>query len=232
MIENIYNKVNTQPKLIINKKNQISSVYEYKAGNAQNLLVKIDNLKLKASELNLSSIGSIQLTNYIKNNKENNIKFINNNLQSVIKTSNLQDINLKYSDLMVATELDSPVSNLPQSNSTVSTFSNKTNLDLARVKPRNKNIIKGDTNGLFLSLNNQQNNFNRLSSVLQYLKKGEIKKQIISSENANLDSSLINKKISAYNIRHYLNLLTKFDFKVSSNFYNFYNFFQFVYLFI
>nr|YP_009690260.1 ribosomal protein S3 [Fomitiporia mediterranea]QEG57040.1 ribosomal protein S3 [Fomitiporia mediterranea] len=224
MIENINNKVNKQPKSIINKEKLISSVYEYKAGKAQNLLVKIENLKLKASELNLSSIGSIQITNYIKNNKGNNIKLINNKLQSVIKPSNLQDLNLTYSDLMLDTELDSSVSNLPQSNSTVSTFSNKNYLDLDRVKLHNKNILKGDTSGFFLSLNNQQNKFNRLSNVLQYLKKGEIKKQIISSENAILDSTLKNKKVSAYNIRHYLNLLTKFEFKLSSNLYNIYKF--------
>ena len=224
MIDNINNKENTQPKSVLKKENLISSVYKYKAGNAQNLLVKIDNLKLKPSELNLPSIGSNQLTNFVKNNKGNNIKFVNNKLQSVIKSSNLQDINLTYSDLMLATELDSSLSKLNQSNSTVSTFSKKNYLDLARVKSRNKIIVKGDTSGLFLSLNNQQNKLNQLSIVLQYLKKGEIKKQIISSENANLESTLINKKVSAYNIRHYLNLLTKFEFKLSSNFYNFYNF--------
>ena len=224
MIDNINNKENTQPKSVLNKENLISSVYKYKAGNAQNLLVKIDNLKLKPSELNLSSIGSNQLTNFVKNNKGNNIKFVNNKLQSVIKSSNLQDINLTYSDLMLATELDSSLSKLTQSNSTVSTFSKKNYLDLARVKSRNKIIVKGDTSGLFLSLNNQQNKLNQLSIVLQYLKKGDINKQIISSENTNIESTLINKKVSAYNIRHYLNLLTKFEFKLSSNFYNFYNF--------
>nr|YP_010691082.1 Ribosomal protein S3 [Phellinus igniarius]WBU93183.1 Ribosomal protein S3 [Phellinus igniarius] len=75
-----------------------------------------------------------------------------------------------------------------------------------------------------MSLKSTQNFYTSLIDALNYLKKN--KGKIIKSSDQNLETDLINEnnKVISYKIRHFLNLITKYDFNLSTSYYDFFQF--------
>lgn len=201
----------------------------FRAGNALNLLPKIENLKLKASEVKIPSVGTSLNANYINSQKLNNLEIKNNVWQGVAKPSNYYESSLKISDLLSGLELNAS-NNLGTVNNLKTVTPSITNGDLPKFKGvelQYKQVLslKGENSGLFMSLNLIKDYFNYISQIVTTFNEGVGKGKLNNSNNRRSDIFLTEKnKVNKQKIRHYLNLLTKFDFNLSTSYYDFFQF--------
>lgn len=201
----------------------------FRAGNALNLLPKIENLKLKASEVKIPSVGTSLYANYINSQKLNNLEIKNNVWQGVAKPSNYYESILKISDLLSGLEINAS-NNLGIVNNLKKVTPSITNGDLPKFKGvelQYKQVLslKGENSGLFMSLNLITDYFNYLGQIVTTFNEGVGKGKLNNSNNRRSDIFLTEKnKVNKQKIRHYLNLLTKFDFNLSTSYYDFFQF--------
>lgn len=221
-----FNPVNSQS--FNNKFKSLSSLNNssFKGGISLNLKSSIDRLNLSSVDLKSISSSKEVLSNSIKNKKliklENNEK-LNQELE-ISHSLNFSNTNLTYSRLLKGMELNSSNFGLESTQT-----SKLTDLDLkstgnleAHTKimpnPKMENI------GLFMSLNSHKDYYYHLKNALNSIKtkKGKV---IISADQKSLNNLINeNNKLISYKIRHYLNLISKFNFKLSTSFYHLFQF--------
>lgn len=213
----------------LNNSRTLYTSTRFRAGNALNLLPKIENLKLKASEVKTPSVGTSLYANYINSQKLNNLEVKNNVWQGVAKPSNYYESILKISDLLSGMELNAS-NNLGAVNKLKTITPSIANGDLKELKGTDlqyKEVLnlKGESSGFFMSLNMLKDYFNYLSKIVTTFNEGGGKGRLNNSNYRKSDPSLTEQsKVNKYKIRHYLNLLTKFDFNLSTSYYDFFQF--------
>lgn len=213
----------------LNKSKTLYTSTKFRPGNALNLLPKIENLKLKASEVQIPSLGTSLYANYIKSQKLNNLKVKNNVWQGVVKPSNYYESILKISDLLSGMELNASntlgtVNKLKTVNPSI-TDGDLPNLKGVELQYKQVLSLKGENSGLFMSLNLIKDYFTYLSKIVTTFNEAGGKGRLTNSNYQRSDISLtVKNKVNKNKIRHYLNLLTKFDFNLSTSYYDFFQF--------
>lgn len=232
------NKMNNNPQFIetninsINKnffKNKIksfSSLYNgsFKGAISLNLKSNIDNLKLTSLDFTIKSTSKEVFNNNLKNKKiiklENKEKLI----QEMSHPLNFYNSILTYSSLLNSMKITSTSSKVENTDtSTVTNFELKSAGNLNTQIKLSPNP-KMENMGLFMSLNSHKDYFYHLENALNSIKSK--KGKVINTANQTVENDLTNEnnKLISYKIRHYLNLISKFNFKLSSSYYNLYQF--------
>nr|YP_010455099.1 hypothetical protein NYK79_mgp49 [Porodaedalea mongolica]UUA03941.1 hypothetical protein [Porodaedalea mongolica]WCF76701.1 ribosomal protein S3 [Porodaedalea mongolica] len=201
---------------INNKARFVSYITGFRGGNAKNLFTKIENLKLQPSDQVYPSLTTDVFANYIKGKKLTKLEFKNN-----VESNLFEDI-LIFSDLLTGKVLKPSGSGAKDFNAMAPVITDGDSQISEEVKHQFKYAPspKGERSGLFMSLNSFKDYFNYLSNAISTFTLAEGKGKL------NYPTPLIkdNNKINSYKIRHYLNLLTKFDFKLSTSNYDYFQF--------
>lgn len=197
----------------------------FRAGKAFNLLNKIEQLILKPSKLSLTTIKTN--VNYITNQKLNQLELNKIYKQAVLQSSNFYENILKFSKLTTEKELTPSNTNYKFKNSQEQNYL-ITNLNLKeqqnyQIQYKFVPYPKGNKTNLFSSLNSIKYYYYYLSNILNTINLGVNKGRL--NKTVKLNNTLnFNDKVKIYKIRHYLNLLSKFDYNLSTSFYNIYQF--------
>lgn len=196
----------------------------FKGAISLNLKSSIDKLKLASLDSNIVSSSKEVLDNNIRTKKLIKLEKNKDLNQEINHPLNFYNSILTYSSLLKCTELTPSSSNLENLN----TFTN-TNVELNSASDLDTQIKltpnpKMENMGLFMSLNSHGDYFYHLKNALNSIKAK--KGKVIISANQSSENDLINKnnKLISYKIRHYLNLISKFNFKISSSYYHLFQF--------
>lgn len=204
--------MNTKYKTV--KKNNLEALKKVRAGNSILLNKKIENLKSSVRPYLASQKGGLkntiisssacsateglgqQATTGIFSNliAKNKLENLNSKTNA---NSNLYENALNFSDLLTGGE--SP-----------SNFNGELQNSLYKYAANPKE----ERSGIFMSLNSIKHYFNYLSKALANINTAKGK--------GKLSNNLI--EVNSYKIRHYLNLLTKFDYKLSNSYYDYFQF--------
>ena len=216
---------------ILNNFRSLHTNTEFRAGNAQNLLQKIENLKDQTSKINtnLSSLNKDFTTNYIKNNKLNKSEFKNNVRQEIKLPLSYYESILKFSDLLQSMKLNASKTTLKVENlnPVANSIFNDNLLKAKEIKliPNYVSNPKAERSGLFLSVNTLKDYFYNLNKIVTTFNECGGKGKLNESKDLISNKYLTEKnKANNYKIRHYLNLLTKFDYNLSTSHYDFFQF--------
>lgn len=221
-------KINIEPAII-------SSISNEKAKNfnnldreniVQNLKNKIDSLKTKSLYINSLSINKDSIKNSIVNKKTIKPELDKILTQKVSESTNLYNSNLTFSSLIKGLNPNINESYLNNLHLKSSNISEKEFKISSKVESKIKYASnpKLANSGLFMSLNSTHKFYTSLIDALSTLTKN--KGKIIKSSNQNLETDLMNEnnKVISYKIRHFLNLITKYDFNLSTSYYDFFQF--------
>lgn len=210
-----------------NKEQSLNGSIEVRGSIAQNLEKSIEHLKRKSFNLSFFSYDLEGLKTNIKNKKLTESKIKTNASQKVSQPSSFYNTIIAFSSILKGMVLTSSKSNLKNFNPKAFSIDDANLQASETLGPEFKYAPspKMERNGLFMTLNSAKDFFYCLNNALISLNKGGGKGRLNTFIHSS-DATLIkdNNKLNLYKIRHYLNLITKFDFNLATSYYDYFQF--------